>query len=144
MNTNDKKKIINAGADNMYKLAGTVIMMTNHGFIPTIIKNPYIFAMDTYLVTGLAGYSKSLKKLREIYNLGVITDKDSVKAEKLKTASQLIVDGAEPIDAIKKVGFKASDISPDRADVSYSDLQDSYLKTYNYLFPFSPDVDGNH
>ncbi|TXL13706.1 hypothetical protein BMR05_10455 [Methylococcaceae bacterium HT4] len=135
MNANDKKEIINAGADNMYKLAGTVIMMANLGFIPTRIKKPYIFSMDTYLVTGLSGYSKSLKKLIEIYNQGVITEKDSVKAEKLKTASKLIFDGAEPMEAINEVGFKASDIDLDREDISYSDLQDSYIKTYNYLFP---------
>ncbi|TXK95280.1 hypothetical protein BMR11_13945, partial [Methylococcaceae bacterium CS5] len=55
--------------------------------------------------------------------------------EKLKTASKLIFDGAEPMEAINEVGFKASDIDPDREDISYSDLQDSYIKTYNYLFP---------
>ncbi|GAW87629.1 hypothetical protein bplSymb_SCF12001P001 [Bathymodiolus platifrons methanotrophic gill symbiont] len=135
MNSNDKKEIINAGADNMYKLAGNVIMMANLGFIPTRIKKPYIFSMNTYLVTGLAGYSKSLKKLAEIYSQGSITDKDSIKAEKIKAASKLILEGAEPMNAISEVGFKASDIDPDEEDVSYSDLQDSYIKTYNYLFP---------
>ncbi|GFO75220.1 hypothetical protein BPLS_P2305 [Bathymodiolus platifrons methanotrophic gill symbiont] len=135
MNSNDKKEIINAGADNMYKLAGNVIMMANLGFIPTRIKKPYIFSMNTYLVTGLAGYSKSLKKLAEIYSQGSITDKDSIKAEKIKAASKLILEGAEPMNAINEVGFKASDIDPDEEDVSYSDLQDSYMKTYNYLFP---------
>ncbi|WP_221898538.1 hypothetical protein [Bathymodiolus japonicus methanotrophic gill symbiont] len=110
-------------------------MMTNLGFIPTRIKKPYIFSMNTYLVTGLAGYSKSLKKLAEIYSQGSITDKDSLKAEKLKAASKLILEGAEPMKAIKEVGFKASDIDPDGEDVSYSDLQDSYIKTYNYLYP---------
>ncbi|TXK93085.1 hypothetical protein BMR11_17520, partial [Methylococcaceae bacterium CS5] len=110
-------------------------MMANLGFIPTRIKKPYIFSMNTYLVTGLAGYSKSLKKLAEIYSQGSITDKDSIKAEKIKAASKLILEGAEPMNAISEVGFKASDIDPDEEDVSYSDLQDSYIKTYNYLFP---------
>ncbi|WP_244559282.1 hypothetical protein [Bathymodiolus platifrons methanotrophic gill symbiont] len=39
------------------------------------------------------------------------------------------------MEAIKEVGFKASDIDPEGEDVSYSDLQDRYIKTYNYLFP---------
>ena len=138
MNKIDKIKIISAGADNMYKLAGTIIMTANQGFIPTRIKKPYIFSMDTYLVTGLAGYSKSLKKLAEIYNQGSITEKDCVKAEKLKAASKLILDGMDPMEAISEVDFKASDIDPDREDISYSDLQDSYIKTYNYLFPPLP------
>ncbi|GFO76806.1 hypothetical protein BPLS_P4821 [Bathymodiolus platifrons methanotrophic gill symbiont] len=60
---------------------------------------------------------------------------DSIKAEKIKAASKLILEGAEPMNAISEVGFKASDIDPDEEDVSYSDLQDSYIKTYNYLFP---------
>ncbi|GFO73008.1 hypothetical protein BJAS_P3570 [Bathymodiolus japonicus methanotrophic gill symbiont] len=43
MNANDKKEIINAGTDNMYKLAGTVIMMANLGFIPTRLKKALYF-----------------------------------------------------------------------------------------------------